>query len=83
MQRREFALEAEDLEDVAGPLDMDEQILPALQHRHQRRGVEAGQQHILAAPGVRPDQPRFVRIADDRSVDLRGSGAAADEMPDA
>ena len=52
LERREFALEAEHLQDVAGPLDMDQQILPALQHRHQRRGVEPGQQHVLAAPRV-------------------------------
>ncbi len=41
---------AEHIDDVARPLDVDEQLLPPLQHRHQRRGIEAGQQHVLAAP---------------------------------
>ena len=47
-------LSAEHLEDVARALDVDEQILPALQHRHQRGGVEAGQQHVLAAARIGP-----------------------------
>ena len=75
LQRREFALEREHLEDVAGALDMDEQILPPLQHRHQRGGVEAGQQHVLAAPRVRSiDRDSLGLRTTGRS---RSSGAAA------
>ena len=69
LQQRIVALEVEDVEDVARPLDMDQQVLPPLQHRHERRGVEARQEHILAAPGVRPIFPGLVRVADDRAVD--------------
>ena len=47
-------LQRQHLEDVARALDMDEQKLPALQHRDQRRGIEAGQQHVLAAARVGP-----------------------------
>ena len=67
-----FALQFEHLEDVARALDMDEQILPPLQHRHQRGGVEPGQEHVLAAARVRSVEPRFVGIADDRPIALVG-----------
>ena len=70
----------EHLEDVAGPLDMDEQILPALQHRHQRGGVEAGQQHVLAAPGVGPTSRDSLGSRTTGSRSLARSRAAADEI---
>ena len=73
LERREFALEVEDGEDVAGALDVDEQILPPLEHRDQGRGIEAGQQHIVAALHVGAVKPRFVGVADDRARRARRS----------
>ena len=63
-------LSVEHLEDVARSLDVDEQILPPLQHRHQRRRVETRQQHVLAAARSGAVDPRFVGIADDRPIAL-------------
>ena len=41
-KRREFALQRQHLEDVAGPLDMDEQQLPPAHHRARARRHRSG-----------------------------------------
>ena len=68
LQGRKLALELEHLEDVAGPFDMDEEVLASLEHRNQRRRVEAGQEHVLAAARIGAVDARFVGVADDGPV---------------
>ena len=49
---------------------MDEEILPALEHRNEGRRVEARQQHVLTAPCIGTVDARFIGVANHRPIAL-------------